>query len=66
MAMIGENMLQNIILLLAVFVVAFYIVIELICAGDKIKHLMPYLIGAAIDLIVASAITIYLLKKYKH
>ena len=44
----------------------FYITIELLCSVEQMKPLMPYLIGAAIYLIVAAAISIILIYRYKR
>lgn len=44
----------------------FYIAIELLFCTEHMKPLMPYLIGAAIYLIVAASLSLYLIYKFRH
>ena len=44
----------------------FYLVIELLCCTAPLRPLMPFLVGAAIYLIVAAVISLYLIYKYRR
>lgn len=44
----------------------FYIAIELLYCTEQMRPLMPFLIGAAIYLIVAASLSLYLIYKFRH
>lgn len=44
----------------------FYIATELISSAEKMKPLMPYLLGMAVYLIVSTAVTLLLMRKFKQ